>query len=875
MHASKLAHEESLIFVDSVSSTTPPSKPVISATSTGPASEDERVQITREPFVTSGQLPLFDSRAMSTIASTRRSEPTYSTRSSTEPEEPNIGKSSKPVRETVTVGDTDEGTTTSTIITTTIITTAPSHAPCSSNFTGLQGYIESPKFTSLQYYNSLDCVSAVTVYMGFGVEIQVLNVSLSEGEMLTIEDVGVREPNVIANESILMKGLVLRSSSNQVAIHFQSYQLSNPGYYHFRYQAYILSCGFPQRPTYGDVSVTSLHPGGEAYFYCHSGYQLQGASSLMCLNATTPFWNGKGPQCLAVCGGFMRNATVGRIISPGFPSNYSNNLTCHWVIEAPEGQRLHLHFEKVALAEDDDRLLIKNGNNIDSPPVYDSYEVEYLPIEGIVSGSRWFFIELTTDSTGASTGVALRYEAFSRGHCYEPFVKYGNFTTSDALYPVGTVVEFTCDPGYTLEQGSVIIECMDITDPQWNETEPACRAVCSGEITDSAGVVLSPNWPEAYDKGQDCIWGIHVEEDKRIMLDIQVLHISKSDVLTFYDGDDLTARILGQYAGTHRRFKLFTSMADVTIQFQSDPASNVFGYQNGFIIHFFEVPRNDTCPELPEISNGWKTTSHPELIHGTVVTYQCYPGFDLQGTEILMCQWDLTWSGDLPSCMKVTTCPDPGEVDHSRRVMSNPKLTAGTTVQYICNKGYALSGNSLLTCYSRDAGSPKWSERLPKCSPEVYEPCHNPGAPSFSIQTTEKRFYQPGEMLRFSCYNGYQLVGESVLRCIPGHPSQWSSPPPVCQVSNPEYLNERQLDVAKASVHDPLEKSGTVMAILIPITIIVLAVAGLYVYFSKVQRKTFRLHLPSSHPYNHITVESAFDNPIYETGESREYEVSI
>ena len=47
-------------------------------------------------------------------------------------------------------------------------------------------------------------------------------------------------------------------------------------------------------------------------------------------------------------------------------------------------------------------------------------------------------------------------------------------------------------------------------------------AVCSGEMTDSAGVVLSPNWPEAYDKGQDCIWGIHVEEDKRIMLDIQV-----------------------------------------------------------------------------------------------------------------------------------------------------------------------------------------------------------------------------------------------------------------------------------------------------------------------------------------------------------------
>lgn len=65
-----------------------------------------------------------------------------------------------------------------------------------------------------------------------------------------------------------------------------------------------------------------------------------------------------------------------------------------------------------------------------------------------------------------------------------------------------------------------------------------------------------------------------------------------------------------------------------------------------------EVPRNDTCSELPEITNGWKSTSHPDLIHGTVVTYQCYPGYEVQGSEILMCQWDLTWSGDVPSCEK-------------------------------------------------------------------------------------------------------------------------------------------------------------------------------------------------------------------------------
>lgn len=60
------------------------------------------------------------------------------------------------------------------------------------------------------------------------------------------------------------------------------------------------------------------------------------------------------------------------------------------------------------------RLLIKNGNNIDSHPLYDSYEVEYIPNEGVVSTDRHLFIEFSTDETGTCTGVAVRYE----GVCY-------------------------------------------------------------------------------------------------------------------------------------------------------------------------------------------------------------------------------------------------------------------------------------------------------------------------------------------------------------------------------------------------------------------------------------------------------------------------
>ncbi|RVE63635.1 hypothetical protein OJAV_G00138140 [Oryzias javanicus] len=769
----------------------------------------------------------------------------------------------RPLPKPISSSQEGDGTPTAstTVITTTTITTMQTSEPCSMNFTDPEGNIE-----ILQQLDSgVECNYLITVYLGYGIEVQVLNVSVLEGEQVTVEDTGGQEPFILANESVLMRGLVLRSWSNQISIRLRSDQRLNSGFLLLHYQAFVLSCAFPKEPSGGEVSVTHLHAGGEAFFTCLTGYKLQGPKTLTCRNATTPYWSGKEPLCVASCGGMIKNATYGRIVSPGFPGNYSNNLTCHWVLEAPEGHRLHIHFEKVALAEDDDRLLIKNGNNIDSPPIYDSFEVEYLPNEGVLSTGRYLFVEFTTDGSMTSTGAAIRYEAFAKGMCYEPFVKYGNFSSSDSSYGLGAVVEFSCDPGYTLEQGSVVIECVDTENPQWNETEPACRAVCSGEITDSAGVVLSPNWPEAYDKGQDCIWGVHVEEDKRIMLDIQVLNLGKNDQLTFYDGDDLTANILGQYSGTRPHFKLYTSMADVTIQFQSDPATNIYGYNNGFVVHFFEVPRNDTCPELPEIPNGWKSTSHPDLIHGTVVTYQCYPGFTLTGSEILMCQWDLTWSGDVPRCEEVLTCKDPGNVEHSRKVITGSRFAVGSTLQFICNKGYVLSGSSLLTCYNRDSAVPKWSDRLPKCVPEKYEPCRNPGAASTSVQKPEKAFYQAGETLSYSCPAGFELQGGGIIYCVPGHPSQWNNTPPSCKASSAQYLNERRLDAVNMDY--AMEGTNITLAVLIPTAIILVIVIGIYIYFAKLQGKSFRMQT-SSPPYDNMTEESAFDNPIYESGVS-------
>uniref|UniRef100_A0A2R9BD44 Seizure related 6 homolog like n=1 Tax=Pan paniscus TaxID=9597 RepID=A0A2R9BD44_PANPA len=693
---------------------------------------------------------------------------------------------------TGSASEESQETTTSTIITTTVITTEQAPALCSVSFSNPEGYIDSSDYPLLPLNNFLECTYNVTVYTGYGVELQVKSVNLSDGELLSIRGVDGPTLTVLANQTLLVEGQVIRSPTNTISVYFRTFQDDGLGTFQLHYQAFMLSCNFPRRPDSGDVTVMDLHSGGVAHFHCQLGYELQGAKMLTCINASKPHWSSQEPICSAPCGGAVHNATIGRVLSPSYPENTNGSQFCVWTIEAPEGQKLHLHFERLLL-HDKDRMTVHSGQTNKSALLYDSLQTESVPFEGLLSEGNTIRIEFTSDQARAASTFNIRFEAFEKGHCYEPYIQNGNFTTSDPTYNIGTIVEFTCDPGHSLEQGPAIIECINVRDPYWNDTEPLCRAMCGGELSAVAGVVLSPKLaPSPYVEGEDCIWKIHVGEEKRIFLDISCdLNLSNSDILTIYDGDEVMPHILGQYLGNSGPQKLYSSTPDLTIQFHSDPAGLIFGKGQGFIMNYIEVSRNDSCSDLPEIQNGWKTTSHTELVRGARITYQCDPGYDIVGSDTLTCQWDLSWSSDPPFCEKIMYCTDPGEVDHSTRLISDPVLLVGTTIQYTCNPGFVLEGSSLLTCYSRETGTPIWTSRLPHCV------------------------------------------------------------------------------LAEAAAETSLEGGNMALAIFIPVLIISLLLGGAYIYITRCRYySNLRLPLMYSHPYSQITVETEFDNPIYETGVS-------
>ncbi|XP_036384771.1 seizure 6-like protein isoform X1 [Megalops cyprinoides] len=802
------------------------------------------------------------------------------TGSPTNPESPSLTVPSKTDPPT-TPPVLDDGLSLTPTLTTTVETDTDTPTPaasrCMVNFSDPEGYIDSSDDPPLPDGAFLQCIYTVTVYTGYGVELQVKNVNLSEGEQLSIR--GVDEGGallVLANETLLVEGQVIRSPTNTISVFFRSFVEGGMGTFQLHYQIFRLSCALPRRPHFGEVSVQDLHPGGKARFHCHMGYHLQGAPELTCLNASLPTWSGREPSCRALCGGSVKNATVGRVLSPSpQPANSTQGRSCSWSLEAPVGQRLHLHLERLALGPTD-RLVLWSGLDAGSVVLFDSGRGTPIPFEGVISEGPAVRVQFITDLPNHTTGFNIRYEAFEKGHCYEPYLQNGNFSTSDPTYGVGAVVQFSCDPGHSLEQGPPVIECINARDPYWNDTEPLCKALCGGDLSGPSGVILSPNWPEWYGEGEDCSWRIHVGEDKRVLLDVQLLNLSDSDMLTILDGDEVTTRILGQYVGGTSPFKLSSSSPDLTITFHSDPAGLVFGKGEGFIINYMEVSRNDSCSDLPEIQNGWKTTSHTALVRGARITYQCDPGYDLVGRETLICQLDLSWSTQPPFCEKIMYCSDPGHVEHSTRSLSDPKLLVGTTIQYSCNPGYVLQGSAILTCYGREPGTPVWTSRLPHCVSEDSVSCENPGLPENGYQILYKRLYLPGESLTFMCYQGYELIGEIAIKCILGNPSFWSGPLPLCR-ANHDCFGNHALEVAEAAADSSLDGGNMALAIFILVLLLSVLLGGAYVYVTRCRyHSNLRLPLMYPHPYSQITVETEFDNPLYETGgDTREYEVSI
>ncbi|MEE6527270.1 hypothetical protein FKM82_028531, partial [Ascaphus truei] len=107
---------------------------------------------------------------------------------------------------------------------------------CNNNISDSEGVLEAPEFVGGTFFGGLDCTYSVSVYLGYGVEIRVERLNLSKDEALTVEGLEEERRFLLANETLMAEGQVIRSTTNHITVRFQTYRATSPGAFKLRYQ---------------------------------------------------------------------------------------------------------------------------------------------------------------------------------------------------------------------------------------------------------------------------------------------------------------------------------------------------------------------------------------------------------------------------------------------------------------------------------------------------------------------------------------------------------------------------------------------------------------------------------------------------------------
>ncbi|XP_026500502.1 locomotion-related protein Hikaru genki isoform X1 [Vanessa tameamea] len=183
------------------------------------------------------------------------------------------------------------------------------------------------------------------------------------------------------------------------------------------------------------------------------------------------------------------------------------------------------------------------------------------------------------------------------------------------------------------------------------------------------------------------------------------------------------------------------------------------------VVNIVCPPINVSSPHVHQFAQGTRL--------GNAVHFSCQPGYHLNGSAIVNCMGDGRWSSQPPTCVE-TFCPVLRTLGNHLSVVEYNSSYGGRAV-FACSWGYRLIGAPGLEC-ELDG---KWSGEMPHCI-AIY--CPDPLVPEkgrlLTTATSKDGKYPVGDLIIYSCEEGYEIVGEASIVCTEN--GFWSHPPPFC-----------------------------------------------------------------------------------------------
>ncbi|KAF5910370.1 hypothetical protein HPG69_014602, partial [Diceros bicornis minor] len=582
------------------------------------------------------------------------------------------------------------------------------------------------------------------------------------------------------------------------------------------------SCFDPGSIKNGTRVGSDLKLGSSITYYCHGGYEVEGSSTLSCILGPDgkPVWNNPRPVCTAPCGG-QYVGSDGVVLSPNYPQNYTSGQICLYFVTVPKDYVVFGQFAFFHTALND-VVEVHDGHSQHSrllSSLSGSHTGESLPL----ATSNQVLIKFSAKGQAPARGFHFVYQAVPRTSATQcssvPEPRYGKRLGSD--FSVGAVVRFECNSGYAL-QGSPEIECLPVPGAlaQWNVSAPTCVVPCGGNLTERRGTILSPGFPEPYLNSLNCVWKIMVPEGAGIQIQVISFVTEQNwDSLEVFDGADNTVTMLGSFSGTTVPALLNSTSNQLYLHFYSDISVSAAGFHLEY-----KTVGLSSCPEPAVPSNGVKTGER--YLVNDVVSFQCEPGYALQGHAHISCMPGTVRRWNYPPPLCIAQCG--GIVEEMEGVILSPGFPGNYPSNMDCSWKIALpvgfgahiqflnfstepnhdfieirngpyetsrmmgrfSGSELpssLLSTSHETTvyfHSDHSQNRPgfKLEYQAYELQECPDPEPFANGIVRGAGYNVGQSVTFECLPGYQLIGHPVLTCQHGTNRNWDHPLPRCEV---------------------------------------------------------------------------------------------
>uniref|UniRef100_A0A8B9BW11 Complement C3b/C4b receptor 1 (Knops blood group) n=1 Tax=Anser brachyrhynchus TaxID=132585 RepID=A0A8B9BW11_9AVES len=353
----------------------------------------------------------------------------------------------------------------------------------------------------------------------------------------------------------------------------------------------------------------------------------------------------------------------------------------------------------------------------------------------------------------------------------------------------GTSVTYSCEPGYPLQgEASIFCTTRDGMNGEWSGPPPLCgEARCPVPQIQNGRIVSAPSVTYTYKDTItfECEPGYTMRGHS--VVQCQLNSTWEPPVPTCEQaGCSAPPRLV--FAELKEAFRNQSAFpVGRAVEYVCRPGYSVHPGMSATVVCLgnqtwsaaLEFCKRMQC-ENPEDPENGRAVVLTDLLLGSKVNYTCEKGHMLVGQSQRTCEISgthVSWSGAAPVCRRIVCDPPP---DIPRGTHSGHSMDAfpyAAVVTYTCEPGHALAGAASIFCTTADGERGEWSGPPPRCGEVRCPP--PPGIANGQHSGQPSDTFLAGSVVQYTCKDGYSLVGNASINCTAA--GTWSRPRPRCE----------------------------------------------------------------------------------------------